>query len=163
MTLKAIFGVAAVVLSLFALHTISHNWSLLKEKFSGRRLLRILSSIGIVLPIECVLLYIFVSYNGVGAINASTFFTQSLGMSESAILSVVAQQAFIVNALKLISSVTFGSAAVLMLDAGMQLFFSHKAKKKEKGETEENEYVSDACAYVHANQYTYLRFGGFLS
>ena len=164
MLLKSAFGVAAAVLSIFALHTVAHNYTLLKtRKFSVRYILRTLSSIGVILPLECFLLYVFVSYNGAGSVSASTFFTQSLVLPNDVIFSVMSQQTFVVNALKIISAISFGSAVVFTLAEGLEYVLS--SKKPQTVSSEQNTNAPSTCAriYYMESQPAYLRFGAFLS
>ena len=164
MFLKSVFGVIATVLILVMGHTVSRNYTFLRtRKFSFKYILRTLSSIGVILPIECFLLYVFVSYNGAASASVSSFFTQSLVMPSDVMFSVFSQQAFIVNALKLISAITFGTVVVYSLSEGLEFALSHARVAHIHNDYEKDTTEFFVRDFSYTVQPAYLRFGGFLN
>ena len=165
MLLKLGFGVVAIIVSLYAWHIVSHSYDLMREarSVSVRHIVRTLSSLGIFLPLECFLIYVFLSYNGLNAIMTSTFFTQGSVVPTDTMLTVMAQQSFIVNALKLISAITFGSAVIFTVSESLHYFHSGYKPNKVDNEYENNASGAPARVFQYILQPAYLRIGGFLS
>lgn len=164
MLLKLGLGMAASVLVIFSLHTLSHNYTLWKaQSFSIKNVVRMLSSLGVILPIECFLVYVFLSYNGVGGLTGSALFTQHLVIYDDLFMSVMGQQAFIVNALRLISAITFGSAVIFTFSAGVEFILSRKKKTAESNTFTQDEPAECESVFSCIRQDFYLEFGGFLS
>lgn len=165
MLLKLGFGVVAMIVSLYAWHIVSHNYDLIRKahRVSARHIVRTLSSLGIILPLECLLIYIFLSYNGLHAITTSVFFTQGSVVPTDTMLSVMGQQSFIVNALKLISAVTFGSAIVFTASETLHYVRTGVKAGKVDNDYGDNAFGTPARAFQYSLQPAYLRIGSFLS
>lgn len=161
--MKLVFGIFATMLVLYLIHSATQGLKLLKtHKASIRDLLQIISSLGLVLPIECFILYIFISFNGVNGLSESAF-TSSFAVSSNMMFTVVGQQAFIVNAMKLLSAIALGSAVAFTVTYGITTVIMRKKAKNKGTDFEQNDNYEQVKDVRLHNNPGYLQFCRFLS
>ena len=131
MTMLLVFGILAVIVLSLLTRLALHHYRMLKNRtYSIKDVKRTFSSLGIIFPIEFVLIYLLLNLNGLQGILNSVF-----GIRADIILSLIGQNALIVNILSIFSTITLGSSVALSITVSVTAAVFYIKSKKEKEST----------------------------
>ena len=165
MFMITVFGIVTATIIVYLLQVTKNNFAMLKtHKLSVKYLGRVLSSLGLVIPLEFFFLYFFISLYGSNHVFDSAIYSQDFfAVSNNLTLSVIGQQAFIVNFLKLVSTITLGSCFALSIGCFIGTTMLLKKTRNKSGNFEIATDEDTEYDIPEQSSYVYLQFCRLLS